>query len=324
MRGFAIGYALLLMPMMLAVARRVPDTKIATAENASHSMAALKGLLHVLALPRIWLAGIAAMAVYWCDINLMYISAPYLEQVFGASTAVAATFGIFNVGVVAMFAGIISGVTADYVFKSSTRMMMVALGIVAVACNIILVLPATSGMIGPIVCLLVLVALATFLGKSVILAPIGELELPEEIDGSAMAVGSLLAYASVLWGYNLNGRILDSYVSDPATGYRIIFMITAIAAGLGCITAVVLDRANRRAARLERGRETVEPSGNPDNPDEAVSAAVIEDEAQSVVEAGEEAAEPQFAGEAPAEPAAEVTEAADEPQDPEETGTTVS
>ena len=62
--------------------------------------------------------------------------------------------------------------------------MMVALGIVAVACNIILVLPATSGMIGPIVCLLVLVALATFLGKSVILAPIGELELPEEIDGS--------------------------------------------------------------------------------------------------------------------------------------------
>ena len=324
MRGFAIGYALLLMPMMLAVARRVPDTKIATAENASHSMAALKGLLHVLALPRIWLAGIAAMAVYWCDVNLMYISAPYLEQVFGASTAVAATFGIFNVGVVAMFAGIISGVTADYVFKSSTRMMMVALGIVAVACNIILVLPATSGMIGPIVCLLVLVALATFLGKSVILAPIGELELPEEIDGSAMAVGSLLAYASVLWGYNLNGRILDSYVSDPATGYRIIFMITAIAAGLGCITAVVLDRANRRAARLERGRETVEPSGNPDNPDEAVSAAVIEDEAQSVVEAGEEAAEPQFAGEAPAEPAAEVTEAADEPQDPEETGTTVS
>lgn len=201
---------------------------------------------------------------------------------------------------------------------------MVALGIVAVACNIILVLPVASSMIGPIVCLLVLVALATFLGKSVILAPIGELELPEEIDGSAMAVGSLLAYASVLWGYNLNGHILDSYASDPATGYRIIFMITAIAAGLGCITAVVLDRANRRAARLERGRETVEPSGNPDNPDEAVSAAVVEDEAQSVVEAGEEAAEPQFAGEAPAEPAAEVAEAADEPQDPEETGTTVS
>jgi membrane protein, transporter, MFS superfamily len=140
----------------------------------------------------------------------------------------------------------------------------------------------------------------------VILAPIGELELPEEIDGSAMAVGSLLAYASVLWGYNLNGHILDRYASDPAMGYRIIFMITAIAAGLGCIAAVVLDRANRRAARLERSRETVEPigsSGSSGNSDEAVAVAAVEDEAQSVVEAAE---------------------AADEPQDPEETGTTVS
>ena len=252
MRGFAIAYALLLVPMMVAVVRYVPDTRIATGERISHSVAALKGLLHVLSLPRIWLAGIAAMAVYWCDVNLMYISAPYVQQVFGASTAVAAAFGIFNVGLIAMLAGIISGVTADYVFKSSTRMMMVALGFVAVACGIILTLPVTAAMIVPIVGLLIMVALATFLGKSVILAPIGELELPEEIDGSAMAVGSLLAYASILWGYNLDGRILDGHASDPAAGYRIIFIITASVAAVGCATAVVLDRANRRASRHGR------------------------------------------------------------------------
>ena len=252
MRGFAIAYALLLVPMMVAVVRYVPDTRIATGERVSHSVAALKGLLHVLSLPRIWLAGIAAMAVYWCDVNLMYISAPYVQQVFGASTAVAAAFGVFNVGLIAMLAGIISGVTADYVFKSSTRMMMVALGFVAVACGIILTLPVTAAMIVPIVGLLIMVALATFLGKSVILAPIGELELPEEIDGSAMAVGSLLAYASILWGYNLDGRILDGHASDPAAGYRIIFIITASVAAVGCATAVVLDRANRRASRHGR------------------------------------------------------------------------
>ena len=254
MRSFAIAYALLLMPMMLAVARYVPDTRIATEEHVSHSVAALKGLLHVLSLPRIWLAGIAAMAVYWCDVNLMYISAPFLQQVFNASPTVAATFGIFNVGLVAMVAGLISGVVADYVFKSSTRMMMVALGIVTAGCTIILMLPigdesSRPGLIAPVVVLLVLVALATFLGKSVILAPIGELELPEEIDGSAMAVGSLLAYASILWGYNLDGRILDGHASDPAAGYRIIFIITASVAAVGCATAVVLDRANRRASR---------------------------------------------------------------------------
>ena len=248
MRVFAIAYTLLIVPMMIAVVRYVPDTRIATQARASHSVAALKGLLHVLSRPRIWLAGIAAMTVYWADINLMYVSAPYLQQVFHVSTAMSGAFGLLNTGLVAIVAGVVSGIVSDYVFKSSTRMMAVALGCVAVTCGLVLLLPVTRVMIIPILVLLIVVALATFLGKSVILAPIGELELPEEIAGSAMAVGSFLAYASILWGYNLNGYLLDSHASDPATGYRIIFMITAGVTVIGCATAVILDRVNRRAA----------------------------------------------------------------------------
>ena len=245
MRVFAIAYTLLIVPMMIAVVRYVPDTRIATQARASHSVAALKGLLHVLSRPRIWLAGIAAMTVYWADINLMYVSAPYLQQVFHVSTAMSGAFGLLNTGLVAIVAGVVSGIVSDYVFKSSTRMMAVALGCVAVTCGLVLLLPVTRVMI---IVLLIVVALATFLGKSVILAPIGELELPEEIAGSAMAVGSFLAYASILWGYNLNGYLLDSHASDPAAGYRIIFMITAGVTVIGCATAVILDRVNRRAA----------------------------------------------------------------------------
>lgn len=248
MRVFAIAYTLLIVPMMIAVVRYVPDTRIATQARASHSAAALKGLLHVLSRPRIWLAGIAAMTVYWADINLMYVSAPYLQQVFHVSTAMSGAFGLLNTGLVAIVAGVVSGIVSDYVFKSSTRMMAVALGCVAVTCGLVLLLPVTRVMIIPILVLLIVVALATFLGKSVILAPIGELELPEEIAGSAMAVGSFLAYASILWGYNLNGYLLDSHASDPAAGYRIIFMITAGVTVIGCATAVILDRVNRRAA----------------------------------------------------------------------------
>ena len=248
MRVFAIAYPLLIVPMMIAVVRYVPDTRIATQARASHSVAALKGLLHVLSRPRIWLAGIAAMTVYWADINLMYVSAPYLQQVFHVSTAMSGAFGLLNTGLVAIVAGVVSGIVSDYVFKSSTRMMAVALGCVAVTCGLVLLLPVTRVMIIPILVLLIVVALATFLGKSVILAPIGELELPEEIAGSAMAVGSFLAYASILWGYNLNGYLLDSHASDPAAGYRIIFMITAGVTVIGCATAVILDRVNRRAA----------------------------------------------------------------------------
>ena len=75
MRIAAIVYALLIVPMMIAVARLVPDTKIAQEQGKSDSLAALTGLFKVIARPRVWLAGIAALTVYWSYINLMYTSA---------------------------------------------------------------------------------------------------------------------------------------------------------------------------------------------------------------------------------------------------------
>jgi MFS family permease len=247
MRVFAIVYALLIIPMMIAVAKLVPDTKIAQEEGRSDNVAALTGLLRIIAKPRVWLAGLAALTVYWAYINLMYCSAPYLTEVFGVSEGMAGAFGIFNTGLVGVFAGVVSGVLADYVFKSSTKMMAVSLGLVTAACVVVMMLPVDKAMIWPILIMLIVVALATFLGKSVILAPIAELNLPEGVSGSAMSVGSFLAYASVFWAYTLNGSLTDRYAADPATGYRYIFMITASVALVGCIAATALVVVNHRA-----------------------------------------------------------------------------
>ncbi len=259
MRGFAIAYALLIIPMMIAVAKWVPDTRIATETGRSKGTAALVGLFRVMGKPRVWLAGIAALTVYWAYVNLIYTSAPYMTQVFHLSTGMAAAFGIFNTGLVGIFAGVVSGVLADYVFRSSTRMMAVALGAVTLACVIVLLIPQTQAMLWPILIMLIVVSLAVFLGKSVILAPIAELRLPEGISGSAMSVGSFLAYASVFWAYTLNGSIIDSHTADPAAGYMQIFMITAIVGGVGCAAAAVLAVLNKRY-----------PGPTPSDPDEAV------------------------------------------------------
>ncbi len=247
MRVFAIAYALLLVPMMIAVARLVPDTKVAKEEGHSDNTAALTGLFKVLAQPRVWLAGLAALTVYWCYINLMYTSAPYLTQVFKVSEGMAGAFGIFNTGLVGVFAGLISGLLADYIFKSSTKMMAASLGMVAVACVIVTLLPVSHAMIWPILIMLIVVAVATFLGKSVILAPVAELNLPERISGGAMSVGSFLAYASIFWAYRLNGSLTDRYADDPATGYRYIFIITAVVAVIGAVAAGILIAMNHRA-----------------------------------------------------------------------------
>ena len=246
MRIAAIVYALLIVPMMIAVARLVPDTKIAQEQGKSDSLAALTGLFKVIARPRVWLAGIAALTVYWSYINLMYTSAPYLTQVFGVSAGLAGAFGIFNTGLVGIFAGLLSGLLADYVFKSSTKMMAISLGAGAVACVIVMALPVRSSMIWPIMIMLIVVAIATFLGKAVILAPVAELNLPEGISGSAMSVGSFLAYASVFWAYTLNGHLIDANAGNPQAGYRLIFVITAVVAVIGCVAAGLLTVINRR------------------------------------------------------------------------------
>lgn len=272
MRVFAIAYALLVIPMMLAVAKYVPDTKIATEAGKSDSTAALVGLLRVMAKPRVWLAGVAALTVYWAYVNLIYTSAPYLTQVFDLPTGLAAAFGIFNTGLVGIFAGVVSGLLADYVFRSSTKMMAVALGAVTAACLIVLAMPQTSAMLWPILIMLIVVSMAVFLGKSVILAPIAELRLPEGISGSAMSVGSFLAYASVFWAYTWNGSIIDANAANPAAGYQLIFTITAVVGGVGCLAATLLAVLNRRG-RNGGGEEPLHDDSVPDDEPGAVPAA---------------------------------------------------
>ena len=91
--GFAVGYSLLLVPLIACLLRFVPRNAIAHQDNTSASTAALLGLLKVMARPRIWLAGLAAMCLYWAYVNLIYSSAPYLKLVYNVSDGVAGLFG---------------------------------------------------------------------------------------------------------------------------------------------------------------------------------------------------------------------------------------
>ena len=170
MIGFGIGYSLLLVPLILAILKFVPKNAIAESEDMGKNAAAAVGLLKVLLRPRVWLAGVAGLCLYWCYVNLIYSSAPYLQLVFHASDATAGVFGILNTGLIGVFGGLVAGIVADYVFKSSTMMMGAALTVTAAATAIIRLLPSQQNMVWPAVVLLMVVAFGVFMGKAVILA----------------------------------------------------------------------------------------------------------------------------------------------------------
>lgn len=252
-------YSLIIIPLIFCILKFVPKNATAKAEDPgdSDSIAALKGLIKVLLLPRVWLAGIAGLCVYWCYVNLIYSSAPYLSLVFHATDAQSGAFGIFNTGLVGIFAGVVSGLVADYLFKSSTRMMAFALALTAVGVGLVYLLPQ-GGSIWVAMGLLIVMDMGIFMGKAVILAPIAELHLPEEINGSAMAVGSFLVYASIFWANPMTAGIVETHRDNPHVGYEQIFLITLCVAVVGAVCALLLDRINARCQSLEQSEELVD------------------------------------------------------------------
>ncbi|MCI5825608.1 MAG: MFS transporter [Arcanobacterium sp.] len=264
LRGFAVGYALLLIPLIFALLHFVPKNAIAESVQigkvkAGKNAAALAGLVNVLLKPRVWMAGIAAMCLYWAYVNLIYLSAPYIKLVFHASDAVAGAFGIFNTGLIGVLAGLVSGLIADYVFKSSTVMLGISLTVTAVGAFTVSLLPAGSKSMWLSMVLLMVMAIGIFMGKAVILAPIAELHLPEHISGSAMSVGSFAAYASVLWGHPVTAGLIDAHKDNPYVGYQQILWITITVAAVGAACALILAVMNKR---LEKKKGRLENSSS--------------------------------------------------------------
>ncbi|ESS78434.1 transporter, major facilitator family protein, partial [Cutibacterium acnes PA2] len=176
----------------------------------------------------------------------------YLSLVFKASDAVAGAFGIFDTGLLGIISGLVAGVLADYLFKSSTRMMGIALLITAIGTLAVRLLPVGDGMMWPAMILLMVMAFGIFMGKAVLLAPVAELNLPEHVNGSAMAVGSFLAYASIFWANPLTAGIIEKHRGNAYVGYHQIFMITLVVALGGSMCAFALDLMNMRVKKRDR------------------------------------------------------------------------
>lgn len=246
-KGGMLVYNLLILPVCYWVWKRVPKNGISEddkkEDDTNKSIDALKGLGKVLVMPKIWLAAIVALTIYWSYINLIY-TVPYLQSVFHISQSAASIFGIINTGAMGVLAGAIAGSISDYVFHSTSKMMFYALLLTALALVGVLIIPKTQNMMWASIVLLLIFSFAIFLAKSIIMAPISEVDVPEKYSGSAMSVGSFAGYAPVFWAYGMNGSIIDH--NKPVAAYTQIFTIGIIVATFGVICAFILMMVNRK------------------------------------------------------------------------------
>ncbi|EGQ4038225.1 MFS transporter [Staphylococcus pseudintermedius] len=251
-KGGMLAYNLLIIPLILLIIKYVPKNGIAAMDEeekteitGNKSLEALKGLFYVLLKPKVWLASISAMSIYWGYIILIY-SVPYLQKTFDLSTTQTALFGIFNTGLMGVLMGVSAGIISDYVFKSSSKMNFAAL---LLSSLILLGVVFIKGSLFVSMALLIAFSVTTFLAKSVILAPIAEFDIPKKYAGSAMSVGSFAAYAPIFWVYTMNGKLLDAHQDNVVEAYRIIFEIGIIVAFLGSVCTLILLMLNRKSKR---------------------------------------------------------------------------
>jgi hypothetical protein len=239
-KGGMLVYDILLLPLSILIGKYVPNNGIAAEEqtsNGSKGKDAFKGLLHVFKIPKVWAAAIIAMTIYWSYVNAIY-TIPYLQAVFKMNQASASLFGTISTSGMGIVAALLSGILADNVFHSTSKLILIALLVVAASIGGLLLLPQTPAMAWLAMILILVFTYGMFTAKGIMMVPVSKIEMPEKYRGAAMSVSYFIAYAPNLFAYTIDGSIIDSHSALGA--YNLIFVTEAVMALVGVIMALIL------------------------------------------------------------------------------------
>lgn len=80
--------------------------------------------------------------------------------------------------------------------------------------------------------------------RAVFFAPMDEVNVPRDITGSAMSIGSFVGYLPGAFMYAVYGAILDHY--EGLAGYRIVFITMAVFAVIGFFLSTYILKVIKR------------------------------------------------------------------------------
>ncbi|MDM3870095.1 MFS transporter [Porticoccus sp. W117] len=205
---------------------------------------AISDLFLVLKMPQVWLVGVTAAGIYASFVGLQFFL-PFLNSVFVLPVLAGAIFGLVNTSVTGMIASPVSGVLADNVFKSPMRYLKLLLALLAIGVFVLLVLPRDQAMLYVTIGLLICLSFLLYLGRGVYYAPIGEMKIPKEISGGAMAVAAFIGYSPMFFAYAIYGYQMDNF--SPETAFNRIFMIMLGFACIGFVSSYLLNHKYGKA-----------------------------------------------------------------------------
>lgn len=203
------------------------DKIVATSSNSKKEKLDYKAALKM---PAIWIAAFNVFAVYTVYCGLTYFM-PFLSDIYHLPLALVSIYGIINAYGLKIVGGPLGGIIADKKLKSSSRYLKYAFALVVIILGSFLFLPHQSMNVYVGMAMTLFVGVIIFSQRAIFFAPVGELGIPEEISGSAMAMASFIGYAPGMFAYALYGAILDHF--KGIVGYKIVFGVMIAFAVIG-------------------------------------------------------------------------------------------
>lgn len=224
-----------------------PAENTAEEKSVSANKRAWEGVMRALKNKNIWLVSFNVFFVYSVYCGLTYFI-PFLEEAYALPAALVGVYGIINQYGLKMLGGPIGGFITDKVLHSATKYLRIAFVIVGAILVVFSLLPHQSMgiMLGMTISLCI--SACVYSMRAIFFAPMDEVNVPREITGSAMSMGSFIGYLPGAFMYAVYGGILDKF--EGLAGYRIVYIIMAVfAAGGFLLSTYILKTIKKEKER---------------------------------------------------------------------------
>lgn len=207
------------------------------------------GVMRALKNKNIWLVSFNVFFVYSVYCGLTYFI-PFMNNIYGISAALVGVYGIINQYALKMLGGPVGGFITDKVLHSATKYLQIMFVVVAGILVVFAMLPHKS--MGVIVGMIITLSISACLYsmRAIFFAPMDEVNVPREITGSAMSMGSFIGYLPGAFMYTIYGGILDKF--SGIAGYRIVFILMAIFAVCGFMLSSYILRTIHKEKKVQK------------------------------------------------------------------------
>ena len=250
MQGTIIFYSVVLMLLGVMCFFLMDKNPVEGKINARECLA---GMVQVLKLPKVWLAGLIVFCGYASYQCLSYFT-PYLVDVYGMSASMGSVISIIRTYILAIIIAPIGGALAD---KKGSKIKFLqyiyVIGIILALLPVFIV-PGDGTLILMVIVMLCVAATVMVL-RGIYYSTTAEINIPVVLAGAALGIMSQLGNAPDFFLQTMCGWFIDSH--PGRAGYQMVFITMASLCVFGMVFCMILYWTNKREMEKEKDRKSV-------------------------------------------------------------------